>query len=93
MFGLTDAHIAHQKPEFPSGLFGRGDGFGKWDVDYVLAQNPRFIQVHVIAKAADGTFIVTHTSNRLLMNDPRFKARYRQVADTPELQGLFERIQ
>lgn len=93
MFGLTDAHIAHLKPEFPSGLFGRGDGFGKWDVDYVLAQNPRFIQMHVIAKAADGTFIAAHTSNRLLMNDPRFKARYRQVADTPELRGLFERIQ
>ncbi len=93
MFGLTDAHIAHRKPEFPSGLFGHGDGFGKWDVDYVLAQNPRFIQVHVIAKAADGTFIVDNTSNRLLMNDLRFKARYRQVADTPELQGLFERIQ
>lgn len=93
MFGLTDAHIAHLQPQFPSGLFGRGDGFGKWDVDYVLAQNPRFIQVHVIAQAPDGTFIVDNTSNRLLVNDPRFKARYRQVADTPELQGLFERIQ
>lgn len=93
MFGLTDAHIAHLQPQFPSGLFGRGDGFGKWDVDYVLAQNPRFIQAHVIAKAPDGTFIVDNTSNRLLVNDSRFKARYRQVADTPELQGLFERIQ
>jgi arabinofuranosyltransferase len=92
MFGLTDAHIAHLQPWFPSGLFGRGDGFGKWDVDYVLAQNPRFIQVHVIAQAPNGTFIVDNTSNRLLVNDPRFRARYRQVAATPELQGLFERI-
>lgn len=92
MFGLTDAHIAHLQPQFPSGLLGRGDGFGKWDVDYVLAQNPRFIQVHVIAQAPDGTFIVDNTSNRLLVNDSRFKAHYRQVADTPELRGLFERI-
>lgn len=92
MFGLTDAHIAHLEPQFPGGLLGRGDGFGKWDVDYVLAQDPRFIQVHVIAQAPDGTFIVDNTSNRLLVNDPRFKAHYRQVADTPELRGLFERI-
>lgn len=92
MFGLTDAHIAHLTPQFPGGLLGRGDGFGKWDVDYVLAQNPRFIQAHVIAKAPDGTFIADNTSNRLLVNDPRFKARYRQVADTPELRGLFESV-
>lgn len=93
MFGLTDAHIAHRRPQFPSGLFGRGDGFGKWDVDYVLAQNPRFVQLHVIARSPEGTFIVDNTSNRLLVNDPRFRLRYRQVADTPELQGLFERIE
>lgn len=92
MFGLTDAYIARLTPQFPSGLLGQGDGFGKWDVDYVLAQNPRFIQVHVMGRAPDGTLIVDNTSNRLLVNDPRFKAGYRQVADTPELRGLFEKI-
>jgi hypothetical protein len=91
MFGLTDRHIARLPPQFPGGLFGQGDGFGKWDVDYVLAQNPRFIQVHVTGQAPDGTFIVDNTSNRLLVSDPRFTLRYRQVGSTPELQGLFER--
>jgi hypothetical protein len=91
MFGLTDSHIARLPPQFPSGLLGRGDGFGKWDVDYVLSQDPRFIQVHVIGQAPDGTFIVDNTSNRLLVSDPRFSARYRQVGQTPELQGLFEK--
>ena len=45
MFGLTDAHIAHRPIELPSGPFGRGDVFGKWDVDYVLAKSPRYVQV------------------------------------------------
>jgi hypothetical protein len=92
MFGLADAHIAHLTPQFPSGLLGRGDVFGKWDVDYVLAQNPRFVQVHILGQKENGEFIAQHTAERLLVNDPRFRARYRQVSDKPELSGLFERI-
>ncbi len=92
MFGLADAHIAHLKPQFPSGLLGRGDAFGKWDVDYVLAQNPRFIQVHIYGQKENGEFIAQHTAQRLLVNDPRFRARYRQVSTDPALSGLFERI-
>jgi len=92
MFGLADAHIAHLKPQFPSGLLGRGDAFGKWDVDYVLAQNPRFIQAHVYGQEENGEFIAQHTAQRLLVNDPRFRARYRQVSTEPALSGLFERI-
>jgi arabinofuranosyltransferase len=92
MFGLADAHIAHLTPQFPSGLLGRGDAFGKWDVDYVLVQNPRFVQVHILGQKENGEFIAQHTAQRLLVNDPRFRARYRQVSDKPELSGLFERI-
>jgi arabinofuranosyltransferase len=92
MFGLADAHIAHLTPQFPSGLLGHGDVFGKWDVDYVLAQNPRFVQVHILGQKENGEFIAQHTAERLLVNDPRFRARYRQVSDKPELSGLFERI-
>jgi hypothetical protein len=61
-------------------------------VDYVLAQNPRFIQVQILAdNKENGEFIAQHTGQRLLVNDPRFRARYRQVSDKPELSGLFER--
>jgi len=92
MFGLADAHIAHLNPQFPSGLLGRGDAFGKWDVDYVLAQNPRFVQVNIVGQTDNGEFMANHTAQRLLANDVRFRARYRQVSDRPELSGLFERI-
>lgn len=60
---------------------------------YVLAQNLRFAQLNVIARSPEGTFIVDNTPNRLLVNAPHFWLRYRQVADTPELQELFERIE
>ncbi|MDW8352615.1 MAG: hypothetical protein RML99_11970, partial [Anaerolineae bacterium] len=88
MFGLTDAHIAHLKPQFPGGILGRGDGFGKWDVDYVLSRSPRFIQVQIKADE-QGNLIATNTSNRLLIGDPRFKARCRMLP-YPETFGLFE---
>jgi arabinofuranosyltransferase len=92
MIGLVDGHIAHLKPQFPSGLFGRGDGFGKWDIEYILNQNPRFIEIGALEKRENGEYFVENTGLRLLVNDPRFRARYRQVSDKPELSGLFERI-
>jgi len=92
MIGLVDGHIAHLKPQFPSGLFGRGDGFGKWDIEYILNQNPRFIEIGALEQRENGEYFVENTGLRLLVNDPRFRARYRQVSDKPELSGLFERV-
>jgi arabinofuranosyltransferase len=88
--GLTDEHIAHQPAQFPGGLFGRGDGFGKWDVDYVLRQNPRFVQLAVTGTRADGDYTTLNTGQTLLVNDPRFREKYQPV-DRPGVGGLFER--
>ncbi len=91
--GLTDAHIAHRPPQFPRGFFGRGDGFGKWDVDYVLAQQPRFVQVSLQFIGEDGTLHTANTGQDLLINDPRFREQYEMVSDDPAsgLFGLFRR--
>ena len=78
--GLTDAHIAHRPVALPGGLFGRGDGFGKWDIDYVLAQNPRFVQVFVREIRDDGRYTTGNTGQTLLVNDPRFRRRYQLVS-------------
>ncbi len=45
MIGLTDAHIARTPARFPGGLLARGNGFGHWDTDYVLARRPRFVEM------------------------------------------------
>jgi arabinofuranosyltransferase len=87
--GLTDEHIAHRPAQFPGGLWGRGDGFGKWDVDYVLNQNPRFVQLAVTGMRADGHYTTLNTGQTLLVNDPRFRDRYQPV-DRPGVGGLFE---
>lgn len=86
--GLADGHIAHVAPQFPGGLWGRGDGFGKWDVDYVLAQQPRFVQLAITGVDAEGVYRATNTGQALLANDPRFGAAY---APVPGFLGLFER--
>ncbi|MCC6455667.1 MAG: glycosyltransferase family 39 protein [Caldilineaceae bacterium] len=88
MVGLTDSHIAHLPAQFPGGLFGRGDGFGKWDVAYVLAQNPRFVQAPVLSRGADGSVVTIFTGATRLLNHPDFQARYRELS----VSGLFERI-
>ena len=90
MVGLTDAHIAHRPMQLPGGLFGRGDGFGKWDVDYVLDQKPRFVQVNILGKAPDGTWLTNFTGTTLLVNDPRFQKMY-EVVTEPEVVGIFAR--
>jgi hypothetical protein len=90
MVGLTDVHVARRAPRFPNGLFGRGDGFGKWDVDYVLSLKPRFVQVHLLQSEAPGAWLTNFTGTTLLLNDPRFETAYRPVAQ-PGLAGLFER--
>lgn len=88
--GLADAHIAHRPAQFPGGLFGRGDGFGKWDIEYVLAQSPRFVQVALTGVDGAGRYTTLNTGQTLLVNDPRFRARYRAVTQ-PGVDGLFER--
>ncbi len=93
MFGLADAHIAHLKPRLPSGLFGWGDAFGKWDSDYVLAQKPKLIQL-TLYPAPDGVgFVSPHTSNRELMEHPQFLQHYRPVSETLPLRALYRRLE
>ena len=88
--GLADAHIAHRSAQFPGGLLGRGDAFGKWDVDYVLAQDPRFVHVAFQGVAEDGSYLTGNTGQTLLANDPRFRARYERIQE-PGFDGLFVR--
>ncbi len=88
MVGLTDAHIAHQPVQLPGGLWGRGDAFGKWDVDYVLAQQPRFVQVNIVGVSRDGKLLTNFTGTTLLVNDFRFREIYQPV-ETSGISGLF----
>ena len=90
MVGLTDVHIAHQPVRLLGGLFGRGDAFGKWDVDYVLAQKPRFVQVNILGKTVEGEWLTNFTGTTLLINDHRFQMAYRLVTE-PEGTGVFVR--
>lgn len=90
MVGLTDVHIAHQPVRLPGGLLGRGDAFGKWDVDYVLQQQPYLVQVNIIGQTAKGEWLTNFTGTTLLVNAPRFRQLYRPVDET-RLPGLFIR--
>jgi hypothetical protein len=90
MVGLTDVYIAHQPVRLPGGLFGRGDAFGKWDVDYVLAQKPRFVQVNILGKTVEGEWLTNFTGTTLLINDRRFRRAYRLVTE-PGVSGVFVR--
>jgi len=91
MIGLNDGHIAHLAPRFPRGL-APGNGFGKWDVDYVLAQAPAFIQVHLSREQWENRDLRTDwVGTDELINDPRFLASYEYI-DDPRVGGLFRRI-
>jgi len=90
MVGLTDEHIAHLPMQLPHGLFGRGDAFGKWDVDYILAQQPRFVQVEIRGIGPEGDYITNFTGTALLVNDPRFRKAY-ELVQHPGINGLFVR--
>lgn len=91
MIGLNDAHIAHLEPKFPRGL-APGNGFGKWDVDYVLKQQPTFIQVHLNREKWENRDLHTDwVGTDELINDPRFLASYKYV-DDPKIGGFFVRI-
>ncbi len=94
MIGLTDAHIAHLPVQFPGGLLARGNGFGRWDVDYVLAQEPAWVQVNLLeGDPQAGTARTNWTGTDLLLADPRFRETYVYVVEPgdPEVRGLFRR--
>ena len=90
MVGLADEHIAHLPAQFPGGLLGRGDAWGKWDANYVLAQKPRFVQTPLGAQDKEGRWATGFTGTTLLVNDPRFQAQYKLV-EPPEFYGIFVR--
>ena len=90
MVGLTDDHISHRPVHLPGGIFGRGDAYGKWDVDYVLKQRPRFIQVNLQGENAEGSWLTNFTGTTLLVNDLAFREAYRLVAE-PGVSGIFVR--
>lgn len=92
MVGLTDVHIAHLPVRFPGGLFGRGDAFGKWDVDYTLAQEPRFVDVNLREQTPDDRWETEFTGTALLINDSRFREKY-QLVEEPGVSGLFKRLE
>jgi hypothetical protein len=81
MIGLTDDHIAHQTSQFPNGLFGKGDVFGKWDVNYVLDQKPIIVETMGAKQSEDGEWSTIFTGTTLLLNDPRFRTQYVYQAD------------
>jgi hypothetical protein len=90
MIGLNDAHIAHLSPQFPRGL-APGNGFGKWDVDYVFSLEPTYIQVHLSREKWEGGELETDwVGSDELINDPRFLLSYQYVED-PRVGGIFVR--
>jgi hypothetical protein len=76
MIGLADNHIANQNASFPDGPFGHYNVFGKWDVDYYLAQNARFVSPSYLSTASDGHIQTGFIGATELVNDPRFQALY-----------------
>lgn len=83
MVGLLDPHIARLNPVRPPRLLdpATGYGYGKWDVDYILAADPAFIQAHVDLPyyRATGGYRSDWLGTDALLGDPRFLARYRLV--------------
>ncbi len=91
MAGLNDAHIAHLEPRLPA-IPASGYGFGKWDVDYVLAQEPRFVQIQLSREKWEAGDLTTGWGgSQELIDDPRFQAAYTYVED-PAVAGLFRRV-
>jgi hypothetical protein len=86
MVGLTDGHIAHLRPQ--GDLWAHGVGFGKWDVDYVLAARPRFVQV--VDRGAEGRPKLQFRGSELLLADPRFARDYAPVEERG-LAGIYVR--
>ena len=92
MIGLNDAHIAHLRPH-PVNPLARGNGFAKWDTDYVLKQMPSFIEAHINLEQWQANVRKTDwLGTDELINDPRFLANYEYVTELPTA-GIFARRQ
>jgi hypothetical protein len=90
MIGLNDAHIAHLPPH-PVNPLARGNGFAKWDTDYVLAQAPTFIEMHIsLEQWLNGVRKTDWIGTDELIRDPRFVENYEYVTDFPN-GGIFVR--
>ena len=76
MIGLTNNTIANLPSRFPGGALSNFNGFGKWDVNYYLAQHARFVQLHYLGVDATGQILTDFIGSSELANDPRFKAQY-----------------
>lgn len=87
MVGLNDVHISRLTPQFPNGLTGNGDVFGKWDADYVLAQEPDIVEVMGPNKSEAGIWSTAFTGTTELLNHPQFADLYTRTEF-----GFFERI-
>lgn len=90
MVGLTDAHIARLPVRLPGGLLARWNGFGKWDVDYVLRAEPKFVQVHLLSSPGATPLETDWIGSTELINDPRFHESYSYL-QLPGVNGIFER--
>lgn len=79
-FGLVDAHIAHldlQPYTFDPGFWGRRTIRLKADMDYVLAQEPTFIELNTlnVPTSVEDTRAADPYSD-LMLRHPRFRAAY-----------------
>jgi hypothetical protein len=79
-FGLADVHIAHLQPvehHFDPGFWGRTSFRLKSDINYVMAQNPRFIELNSVNNPQD-----THSTipldpySALMFENHDFQAHY-----------------
>jgi len=86
MIGLANNNIANLRSRFPGGAFANYNVFGKWDVNYYLAQHARFVQLQYLGVDATGHVLTGFIGGTELANDPRFKARYVLRPD-----GIYER--
>ena len=87
MVGLNDAHISHLPPQFPNGLTGNGDVFGKWDAAYVLAQEPDIVEVMGAYQNEANVWSTAFTGTTVLLNNPQFEELFTRTEF-----GFFERI-
>ena len=79
-FGLVDAHIAHLHPaeyHFDPGFWGRTSFRLKSDIDYVMAQKPRFIELNSANNPKDAhSTIPMDPYSSLMHSHPEFQQHY-----------------
>ncbi|MCP4403590.1 MAG: glycosyltransferase family 39 protein [bacterium] len=79
-FGLADAHIAHLQPvehHFDPGFWGRTSFRLKSDIDYVMAQKPRFIELNSANNPQNTqSTIPLDPYSALMFRNPDFQTQY-----------------